>query len=273
MVLEDKTEKLQEKAKLIRQKIIKMICLAGSGHPGGSLSAADILTALYFEVMHHNPQDAKWEERDRFVLSKGHAAPLLYACLAEAGYFSKDLLLTLRRLNSPLQGHPDMKRLPGVEISSGSLGQGLSVANGMAMAGKLDKKDYHVFVLIGDGESDEGQIWEAAMAATHYKLDNLTAILDRNEMQIDGLTEEVMALGLIAEKFRAFGWKTLEIDGHNFKEILKSLSPSQREKDKPLMIVAHTVKGKGVSFMERVVDFHGKAPTKEEMEKALEELS
>jgi len=272
-VREDKIERLQEKARLIRQDIIKMIGLAGSGHPGGSLSPADILTALYFEVLHHNPQDAKWEERDRFVLSKGHAAPLLYACLAEAGYFSKDVLSTLRKLGSPLQGHPDMKRLPGIEISSGSLGQGLSVANGMALAGKLDKKDYRVFVLIGDGELDEGQIWEAAMAATHYKLDNLVAILDRNEMQIDGLTEEVMALGLIAEKFRAFGWKTLKIDGHKFKEILKSLSPSQREKDKPLMIVAHTVKGKGVSFMERVVDFHGKAPTKEEMEKALAELS
>lgn len=269
---EDVIEELQEKAKIIRRHIIRMLAEAGSGHSGGSLSCADILTALYFKVMKHNPSNPKWPERDRFVLSKGHAAPALYACLAEAGYFPKEWLLSLRKLGSPLQGHVDCKKVPGVEVSTGSLGQGLSVANGIALAGKIDKRNYRVFVLIGDGESQEGQIWEAAMASSHYKLDNLCAILDRNKMQIDGLTEDVMSIEPLAEKWSSFGWKVVEIDGHNFKEILNALSPNQIEKEKPLMVIAHTVKGKGVSFMEGVVDFHGKAPTKGEMEKALKEL-
>jgi transketolase len=265
-------KELEEKAKIIRRNIIKMLAEAGSGHSGGSLSCVEILTALYFKVMRHNPKEPKWSERDRFVLSKGHAAPALYATLAEAGYFPKEWLWSLRKTGSPLQGHIDCKKTPGVEISTGSLGQGLSVANGMAIAGKIDKKNYRVFVLIGDGESQEGQIWEAAMAASHYKLDNLVAIMDRNKLQIDGSTENVMNLEPVSEKWQAFGWKTIEIDGHNFKEILNALSPEKIEKGKPTIVIAHTLKGKGVSFMEGVVDFHGKAPTKEEAEKALKEL-
>lgn len=249
-----------------------MTASAGSGHPGGSLSCCDILVALYFKVLRHNPKNPKWEDRDRFILSKGHSAPALYACLAEAGYFPQDELLTLRKLGSPLQGHPSMNTLLGIEISTGSLGQGLSVGNGIALTGRLDGKDYRTFVLLGDGECDEGQVWEAAMAASHYKLDNLCAIVDRNGLQIDGPTEEVMALEPLAEKWKAFGWKVIEIDGHNFNQILSALNPDKVEKDKPLVIIARTIKGKGVSFMEGVVDFHGKAPTKEQRDLALEEL-
>jgi len=249
-----------------------MITEAKSGHPGGSLSAVDVVTALYFKVMRHNPKDPKWKDRDRFILSKGHAAPLLYSVLAESGYFEVKELLTLRKLGSRLQGHPDMKRLPGIEISTGSLGHGLSVGNGMAIAGKLNKRGYRVYILLGDGECQEGQVWEAAMTASHYKLDNVTAILDYNGLQIDGPVKDVMHINPISNKWRAFGWYVIEINGHDFKEILDSFERVKKLKGKPSIIIAHTTKGKGVSFMENVVDFHGKAPTKEQMVQALKEL-
>ena len=259
---------LENKAKKIRRHIIEMIAEVGSGHPGGSLSATDIITTLFFNMMRYNADNPEWEDRDRFVLSKGHAAPALYAALAEAGFFPINELKNLRKINSILQGHPSIIT-PGVEICSGSLGQGLSVANGMALAGKIDKKDYHVYVLLGDGEVQEGQIWEAAMSAAHYKLDNLTAILDRNELQIDGKTEDVMGLEPLTDKWRAFGWDVIEVNGHSFDELINAMNKKSK---KPKMIIAHTIKGKGVSFMENNIDFHGKAPTKEEAEKALEEL-
>lgn len=263
---------LKSKANKIRKDIVRMITEAKSGHPGGSLSAVDVVTALYFKVMRHNRKDPKWKYRDRFILSKGHAAPLLYSVLAESGYFEVKELLTLRKLGSRLQGHPDMKRLPGVEISTGSLGHGLSVGNGMAIAGKLNKKGYRVYILLGDGECQEGQVWEAAMTASHYKLDNVTAILDYNGLQIDGPVKDVMHINPISNKWRAFGWYVIEINGHDFKEILDSFERVKKLKGKPSIIIAHTTKGKGVSFMENVVDFHGKAPTKEQMVQALKEL-
>lgn len=263
---------LKSKANKIRKDIVRMITEAKSGHPGGSLSAVDVVTALYFKVMRHNPENPKWEDRDRFILSKGHAAPLLYSVLAESGYFEVKELLTLRKLGSRLQGHPDMKRLPGIEISTGSLGHGLSVGNGMAIAGKLNRKDFRVYVLLGDGECQEGQVWEAAMTASHYKLDNVTAILDYNGLQIDGPVKDVMDIAPISKKWRAFGWNVVEINGHDFKEILDSFEKIKKLKGKPSIIIAHTTKGKGVSFMENVVDFHGKAPTKEQMVQALKEL-
>ncbi|MEW5760645.1 MAG: transketolase [Candidatus Thermoplasmatota archaeon] len=271
MISLEKTKELEEIARDIRRKIVEMIGTAGSGHPGGSLSATDIIVALYFHVMKHDPKNPKWNERDRFVLSKGHAAPALYAVLATAGYFPVEILNSLRKIDSILQGHPDMRKVPGIEISSGALGQGLSVANGIALAGKIDKMNYKVYVLIGDGESDEGGIWEGAMFASHYKLDNLTAILDRNMMQIDGYTEDVMSLEPLADKWKAFGWQVIEIDGNSMKEIIHALT-QENIKGKPKMIIAHTIKGKGVSFMEGNIAFHGKAPTKEEMKKALLEL-
>ena len=266
-------EKLQAKAKEIRRDIIAMLGEAGSGHPGGSLSSADIVTALYFSVLGIDPENAHWEDRDRFVLSKGHAAPLLYSALAERGYFHKDELMSLRKFGSRLQGHPKIGSPPGVEISSGSLGQGLSVANGMAIAGKLDRKDYRVYALLGDGEIEEGQVWEAAMTAAHYKLDNLCAILDFNGLQIDGPIKEVMDSNPIRKKWEAFCWYTIEIDGHKFEEILKAFAEAKQIKGRPTIIIARTIKGKGVSFMENVVDFHGKAPSKEQTKQALEELS
>lgn len=269
---DERIKELEEKAQIIRQHTVKMITEAGSGHPGGSLSAADIITALYFHVMNIKPKEPKWPDRDRFVLSKGHAAPVLYAALAEKGYFDIQELLTLRKTGSILQGHPDMKSTPGLEMSTGSLGQGLSAANGMALAGKLDGKGYRVYVLLGDGEMQEGQVWEAAMASAHYKLDNLTAFVDHNRLQIDGPVEEVMSPEPIAEKFEAFGWNVIKIDGHNFKDIIEAVNKAKATKGKPSVIVAETVKGKGVSFMEDQVGWHGKAPDKEQMEKALEEL-
>ncbi|HAW60547.1 MAG TPA: transketolase [Actinobacteria bacterium] len=264
---------LEEKARVLRWDIIKMIGEAGSGHPGGSLSAADIVAVLYFHHMRHRPDDPKWPERDRFILSKGHACPVLYATLAECGYFPREILWTLRKFNSILQGHPDMRRVPGVEISSGSLGLGLAAANGMASAGKMDGKDYRVYVMIGDGESQEGVVWEASMFAAHYKLDNLVAILDNNGLQIDGPVSQVMEIQPVVDKWRAFGWRVLEVDGHNVLDIADTLVEADKTRGQPMMIVAHTIKGKGVSFMENVVDFHGKAPTKEQMEEALKELS
>ncbi|MCX6375033.1 MAG: transketolase, partial [Armatimonadetes bacterium] len=224
---EDLIRTLEEKARLMRQEIVIMVGAAKSGHPGGSLSAADIVSALYFHVMRHDPKNPKWADRDRFVLSKGHASPVLYSALAEAGYFPKEEIITFRNINSRLQGHPDMKKLPGVEFTTGSLGQGLSGAGGMALAGKLDKKDYRVFALIGDGESEEGQIWEAAMSSAHFRLDNLVAITDFNGLQIDGPNAEVMTVTPLPEKWRAFGWNVIEIDGHDFEQILDALSPER----------------------------------------------
>lgn len=269
----DKIQKLAEIARNVRRDVLMMVAEAKSGHPGGSLSAADILTALYCGWMNHKPKEPKWEDRDRFVLSKGHGCPALYAVLAEAGYFDRKELLTLRKLGSILQGHPDMHKVPGVDMSAGSLGQGLSTALGMALACKLDNKSYRVYAMVGDGESQEGQIWEAAMAAAHYKLDNLCVFQDHNRMQIDGPTHEIMSLGDVVSKWKAFGWNTLNIDGHNFQAIFDALEAAKLHKGQPTMIVANTVKGKGVSFMENVVDWHGVAPKKEELEKALKELS
>ncbi len=263
---------LAEKARLIRGDIIRMLASSRSGHPGGSLSAADILATLYFRKMKIDAKNPKLPERDRFVLSKGHAAPVLYATLAEAGYFPTDLLVSLRQFGSILQGHPDMHKVPGVEMSTGSLGQGLSVANGMALAARLDRKDYRVYVLLGDGETEEGQVWEAAMTSAHYKLDNLTAFLDYNHLQIDGRIEDVKSNTAPADRFTAFGWHVLEINGHDFDEIDGAIEQAKATKGKPTMIVAHTTKGKGVSFMENQVSWHGAAPKPEEAAKALAEL-
>ncbi|TYO94816.1 transketolase [Desulfallas thermosapovorans] len=268
----EKLAQLRGRARQIRRHIISMVGEAGSGHPGGSLSAADIVTALYFDVMRVDPQKPQWPERDRFVLSKGHAAPVLYAALAERGYFPVEDLKTLRKLGSPLQGHPDMRKTPGVEMSTGSLGQGLSAANGMALAGKLDGLDYRVYVLLGDGEIEEGQIWEAAMAAAHFKLDNVIAFLDYNGLQIDGPVEEVMSAEPVADKWRAFGWAVQEIDGHDMEQILAAVAQARETRGKPSLIIARTVKGKGVSFMENEVGWHGAAPKPEQVEQALAEL-
>lgn len=262
---------LEDKAKEVRRLIIQMLAKAGSGHPGGSLSAADLITALYLRVLRHNPKEPGWPDRDRFHMSKGHCCPLWYALLAETGYFSKDKLLTLRQFGSILQGHPD-RRTPGVDVASGSLGQGLSVALGMSLSARLDKKDYRVYVLLGDGEIQEGNIWEAAMAGAHYKCDNLCAILDYNGFQIDGRTCEIMELEPLVAKWQAFGWNTIEINGHDMKEILSAYAEAEKVKGKPTIIIAHTIKGKGVSFMENVCDFHGRAPTAAEAEQALKEL-
>lgn len=268
---ESQIKELEEKAKQIRRLIVQMLARAGSGHPGGSLSSADLITALFFSVLRHNPKEPDWQLRDRFHMSKGHCCPLWYAALAESGYFPKEKLMTLRQLGSILQGHPD-RRTPGVEVASGSLGQGLSVALGMSLSARIDKLNYRVYVLLGDGEIQEGNIWEAAMAASHYKCDNLCAILDCNGFQIDGRTRDVMNLEPLIEKWQAFGWHTIEIDGHNMRQALSAYAEAGKIKEKPAIIIAHTIKGKGVSFMENMVDFHGRAPTKEEMEKALKEL-
>ncbi len=262
---------LKEIARRVRINIAKTTNAAGSGHPGGSMSATDILVTLYFRVMHHDPGKPEWPSRDRFVLSKGHAAPALYSVLAEAGYFSKELLMSLRKLGSPLQGHPDMKRLPGVEMSTGSLGQGLSTALGMAIAGKLDGADYHVYALIGDGESQEGQIWEAAMAAAHNRLDNLTAILDENGLQIDGATKDIMNVSNQRARWKAFGWDTHVVNGHDYESLYKVLT-LPKEEDKPRMVIAQTVKGKGVSFMENQLRYHGTPLDDKELKRALKEL-
>ena len=259
-------------AKKLRRHIITMTATAGSGHPGGSLSAADIVTALYFKIMRYDPHNPRWENRDRFILSKGHAAPVLYAALAESGYFPVEELNTLRKAGSRLQGHADRNLTPGVEMSSGSLGQGLSFATGTALATRLDHRDCRVYVLLSDGECEEGQTWEAALSAGQFKLDNLTAVVDRNRQQLDGWTRDIMDLEPLAEKWRAFGWHTIETDGHNLKQILAAFEKAKTVKGKPTVIIAHTIKGKGVSFMENNPDFHGKAPTAEEAERALKEL-
>jgi len=249
-----------------------MLNEAGSGHTGGSLSVVELLIALFFGKLRHDPKNPQWKERDRFVLSKGHAAPTLYAILAHCGYFPRKELFSLRKLGTRLQGHPDCKFTPGIEVPTGSLGQGLSMANGMALAARLDGLSSRVYVLLGDGEVQEGQIWEAAMTAAHYKIDNLCAILDNNRLQIDGWVSDVMNIDPLTDKWRAFGWATIEIDGHNFEEIFNALDEAEKIKGKPTIIIARTIKGKGVSFFENQAKYHGVAPTKEELERALKEL-
>lgn len=273
MAEQEKVLRLEAQAKEIRKEILTMIHTAQSGHPGGSLSATDLMTALYFDELNLDPQNPRWPDRDRFVLSKGHVCPVLYTCLALKGYFPKEELATLRKEGSILQGHPDMKRCPGIDISTGSLGQGLSVAVGMALCAKRDNKSYRVFSLVGDGESDEGQIWEAVETAAKYGLDNLVILLDRNRLQNDGPCAEVMPNGDLAAKFAAFGCQTWEIDGHNMNAILDALEAVRADTSgKPKCIVAQTVKGKGVSFMENVVQWHGMAPNDEQYAQAMKDV-
>lgn len=270
----DSSEKkqLSLKACKVRQHIIEGTFNAKSGHPGGSLSATDVITYLYFKEMNVDASNPKWEDRDRFVLSKGHAAPALYGALALKGFFSEDEIKNLRKPTSFLQGHPDMKGIPGVDMSTGSLGQGVSCAVGMALAGKVAGKSYRVYSVLGDGEIQEGQVWEAAMFAAHKKLDNITIFIDNNNLQIDGTMDEVNSPYPIPEKFAAFGWHTIEIDGHDFDQIEKAVEEAKSTKDKPTAIIMHTVKGKGVSFMEDQVGWHGVAPNAEQYENAMNEL-
>jgi transketolase len=263
---------LNRKAKQLRIDILSMICEAGSGHPGGSLSAIDIMAVLYNNIMNHDPKNPKMPGRDRFILSKGHIAPALYAVLADCGYFNKEELMTLRKYGSILQGHPYMHKTPGVEISTGSLGQGLSVATGIALGAKLNNETYRVYCMMGDGEIQEGQIWEAAMSAGHYKLDNLVGIVDYNGVQIDGSCEDVMNIDPVKDKWLAFNWNVIEVDGHDVVKIEEAFHKASEFKGKPTLILAHTVKGKGVSFMENNCAWHGTAPNKEQLAKALAEL-
>ena len=265
-------EELKLIAKDVRRDIVSMLTESCSGHPGGSLSAADVLTTLYFGEMNVDPKNPKDENRDRFVLSKGHAAPVLYSVLARKGFFEVEELKTLRKIGSRLQGHPSMKCLPGVDMSTGSLGQGISAAVGMALAGKIDNKSYRVYALLGDGELEEGQVWEAAMSAAHYKLNNLTAFIDFNGLQIDGDITTVMNPSPIDKKFEAFGWNVLTIDGHDIEEIQGAIEKAKTCNDKPTAVICKTVKGKGVSFMENVAAWHGTAPSKEQCEQALAEI-
>lgn len=268
--MNDRTAQLEEKARQLRVSIVKALHKSQSGHTGGSLSAIDMVTALYFYKMRHNPAEPTWAGRDRFVLSKGHAAPALYAALAEAGYFPKEDMMMLRRLGSHLQGHPDSKGTPGVDVCTGSLGQGLSMANGMALGLKADGKENRVYAILGDGELQEGQVWEAAMAAAHYKLDNLCAMVDANNLQIDGEVSRVMNVAPITDKFAAFGWNVVDIDGHDMGAIVAALDGAETVKGKPTVIVARTVKGKGVSFFENKASYHGVPPSDEELPRALE---
>jgi transketolase len=272
MLTEQTVRELEQTARHLRVEILKMLNSANSGHTGGSLSAIDVLTVLYFNKMRHDPSNPYWEKRDRFVLSKGHAAPALYACLAQSGYFSRDDLKTLRRLGSHLQGHPDMNKTPGVEVCTGSLGQGLSQAVGLAMAGRLAGRTSRVFALMGDGELQEGQIWEAAMAAAHYRLDNLCAIVDQNGLQIDGEVAKVMNVGPLGPKFLGFNWHVLEVDGHDVQAISQALDAAEETKGVPTMIIARTVKGKGVPFFEHKASYHGVPPSDDELVRALEHL-
>lgn len=272
-VLSERIKRLELQAKEVRLHIVDMIYKAQSGHPGGALSSADILTALYFDIMNIDPKNPKWADRDRFVLSKGHACPVWYACLALKGYFPVKELDTLRRFESILQGHPVMQKTPGVDMTTGSLGQGLSMGVGMALEAKMTKKDFMTYVVIGDGELDEGQNWEAAASAAKFNLQNLVAIIDENRLQMDGHTWEVMPLGSIADKFRAFNWEVMEMDGHNMFDIILTLEKARlADNGKPVCIVARTVKGKGVSFMEDIREWHGKAPNDSEYEIAMKEL-
>jgi transketolase len=262
---------LQKRAIDIRKDILKMLMLAGSGHTGGSLSMVEILVALYYYKLKNDPARPDWKERDRFLLSKGHGCPALYAILAHKGYFPKEKLWTLRKMGSQLQGHPQMG-LPGIEISSGSLGQGLSIANGIALACRLDTSPVRVYCMLGDGETNEGQVWEAAMTASHYELDNLCAIVDFNGLQIDGFCCEVKDMGPFTHKWADFGWQVIEADGHDVGAVMDALDAAAQVKGKPTVIIAHTVKGKGVSFVENKAEWHGVAPKKEEYEKAIAEL-
>lgn len=265
-------KELEEISKLMRKDIVSMLTESASGHPGGSLSIVDIMSVLFFKEMNIDPKKVNDPERDRFVLSKGHAAPALYSALARKGYFEVEELNTLRKIDSRLQGHPNMNDLPGIDMSTGSLGQGISASVGMALAGKLDKREYRVYTILGDGELEEGQVWEASMSAAHYKLDNLTAFVDNNGLQIDGNVEDVMNPGPIDKKFEAFGWNVLVIDGHNYDEIIDAIAKAKEVKGKPTVIVCNTVKGKGVSFMENQAGWHGSAPNKEQCEQALKEI-
>jgi transketolase len=262
--------RLTEISKNTRKLILETVAEAGSGHPGGSLSAVELLVTLYFYKMKYDPKNPSWEDRDRFILSKGHASPLLFSVLAQAGFFPVEELKTFRKINSRLQGHPDF-RTPGVEFPGGSLGIGLSVAVGMGLAAKLDNKSYRIHVLLGDGELQEGQVWEAALAASKYRLDNLTAIVDRNGIQQDGLTEQIMPLEPLAAKWKAFNWNVIQIDGYNFEQIISALEKAENTINRPTVIIAHTTKGKGVSFMEWAPEWHGKAPKKESLEKIIKE--
>ena len=265
-------EELEEIAKKVRLGIMDAVYYGKSGHPGGSLSIADILTVLYFDEMNIDNENPNWEDRDRLVLSKGHCSPALYSCLANRGYFPVEDLKTFRNINSYLQGHPDRKHIPGVDMSTGSLGQGLSSADGMAISAKLDKKDYRVYCILGDGEIEEGQVWEAAMTANKYKLDNLCVIIDNNNLQIDGTIDEVMSAKPIDDKFRSFGFEIIKIDGHNMEEIKSAFEVARNVKEKPVCIIANTVKGKGVKFMENQVDWHGKAPNEEQYKEAVNDI-
>ena len=262
---------LKKKAVEIRKDILKMLMLAGSGHTGGSLSIVEILLALYCYKLKHDPKKPDWKGRDRFLLSKGHACPALYAVLADQGYFPREKLWTLRKLDSPLQGHPQ-RGLAGIEISSGSLGQGLSIANGIALAARLDKSDMRVYCLLGDGETNEGQVWEAAMTAAHYKLDNVCAIIDFNKLQIDGFCCDIKDMGPYVHKWADFGWNAIEADGHDIGKLIDAFDKAAQAKGKPTVIIAHTIKGKGVSFIENKCEWHGIAPKKEEYERAVKEL-
>ena len=266
-------EELKIKANEIRKDIIEEVYNAKSGHPGGSLSIADIMAVLYFNELRIDEKNPRWEDRDRLVLSKGHCSPALYAALAERGFFSKEDLKSFRKIESNLQGHPDLNKVPGVDMTSGSLGQGLSVANGMAISAKMDNKDYRVYAILGDGEIEEGQVWEAAMTANKYKLDNLCVIVDNNNLQIDGTIEEVMSSYPIDEKFKSFGFNVLNIDGNNIEEIISAFETAKQTKNQPTCIIAKTIKGKGVSFMENKAGWHGKAPNEEEYLQAMKELS
>ena len=263
---------LKRLANRMRIEIVQMIGAAASGHPGGSLSEVELLTALYFRVMKHDPKNPKWPDRDRFILSKGHGCPALYVAMAEAGYIDRALLPTLRKLGSPLQGHPDKRMLPVLEASTGSLGQGLSIGIGLALAARLDKRDYHTFVMVGDGELQEGQNWEAAMFAGFHKLSNLTLILDNNHQQLDGWTNQILSLEPVADKFRSFGWEPIEIDGHDLEQVINTLGKARAATDKPVAVIAQTVKGKGVSFMENNIEWHGVAPKPDQVAAAVKEL-
>lgn len=265
-------EELKTMAKKVRRGIIEEVYKAQSGHPGGSLSVADILTVLYFDELNVDEKNPKWEDRDRLVLSKGHCSPALYSCLANRGFFDVEKLTTFRNIESKLQGHPDMTKVPGVDMTTGSLGQGLSAANGMAIAGKMNNKNYRVYCILGDGEIEEGQIWEAAMASSKYKLDNLCVIVDNNNLQIDGTIDKVMSPYPIDEKFKSFGFQIINIDGNDIEEIKKAFEVAKNVKEKPVCIIAKTTKGKGVSFMENKAEWHGKAPNEEQYKQAMEEL-
>ena len=265
-------KQLRFMANIIRQDVVRMLYEAKSGHSAGSIGLADIFTALYFNVLYHNPEKPDWPDRDRLILSNGHVCPVLYSALANAGYFPKEELMTLRKLNSMLQGHPHRGTLPGIENSSGPLGQGLSQAVGMAIVAKAERKRWRVYAMLSDGEHNEGQTWEAAMLAAKYKLGNLTAIIDRNNIQIDGYTEEVLPLEPFADKYRAFGWNVIDVDGHNIKKIIDACSESKAVYERPTVIIAHTIPGKGVPFMENLFEWHGKPPTKEQADEATRDL-